>query len=102
EMIEGGILRITIPEEAFLLEGLQIIKRGIASDIERFFPDTKEIIFMERYEKKTPPQTPSTPITVPTTVQASQTLKGSETVEKAQAAEKGQEGGEKKEFIDEP
>ncbi|MEM3692712.1 MAG: FKBP-type peptidyl-prolyl cis-trans isomerase [Candidatus Bathyarchaeia archaeon] len=96
EGLEGGILKITIPEEAFLIEGLQIIKRGIASDIERFFPDIKEVIFMERYERKTPPQTPSTPIAVPPTIQAPQAPKSSEEVEKTHAAEGGLKGQEER------
>lgn len=53
--VEGGGIKITVPEEAFLLEGLQIVKRGIAVDVERFFPEVKETVFVERYLRRAPP-----------------------------------------------
>jgi peptidylprolyl isomerase len=53
--LEGGALRITIPEEAFLTEGLQYAKRGIASDIERFLPEVQETTFIETFTRPKPP-----------------------------------------------
>ena len=45
-------LVVTIPEEAFYIEGLQLAKRGIAMDIQRFFPDIATIKFTEIFKKK--------------------------------------------------
>ncbi len=49
---KGGEVSVTIPEEAFLVEGLQIIKRGIANDILHFVPEAKKITFTEVYPRK--------------------------------------------------
>jgi peptidylprolyl isomerase len=42
-------LEINIPEKIFLLDGLQIIKRGIASDLSKFVPGIQNFIFIEKY-----------------------------------------------------
>jgi peptidylprolyl isomerase len=42
-------LEINIPEKVFLLDGLQIIKRGIASDLSKFVPEIQNFIFIEKY-----------------------------------------------------
>ena len=47
-------LNITLPEKVFLLEGLQIIKRGIVGDISKFIPDFKNFFFIEKYANSTP------------------------------------------------
>jgi len=49
---EGGEVSVTIPEEAFLVEGLQIIKRGIANDVLHFVPEVKKVTFAEVYPRK--------------------------------------------------
>ena len=41
---------IRVPEEAFYIEGLQIAKRGIASDLQRFFPSITRVEFVETFE----------------------------------------------------
>jgi peptidylprolyl isomerase len=43
---------VEIPEELFLAEGLQIIKRGIGNDILHFIPSAKTITFRETYARK--------------------------------------------------
>jgi peptidylprolyl isomerase len=48
----AGEVVVTIPEEAFLVEGLQIIKRGIANDILHFVPEAKKVTFTEAYARK--------------------------------------------------
>jgi len=53
--IEGGILTVEMPEEAFYLEGVQVAKRGIAMDIQKFFPDFGAVKFVETF--KTEPKT---------------------------------------------
>ncbi len=42
-------LEISVPEKIFLLDGLQIIKRGIVGDISKFVPGFQSIVFMEKY-----------------------------------------------------
>lgn len=48
------IIEINVPEEAFYVEGLQLAKRGIATDIQKFFPETTTIKFIETFTKKEP------------------------------------------------
>ena len=43
---------VNVPEEAFYLEGLQLAKRGIAADIQKFFPETTTVRFVETFKKK--------------------------------------------------
>ena len=45
-------LELEIPEDLFLAEGLQIIKRGISSDIFKFVPKAKEVTFVEKFAAK--------------------------------------------------
>jgi peptidylprolyl isomerase len=47
-------LEVQIPEELYLLEGLQIIKRGISSDVFKFMPAVRDVIFTEKYSSKKP------------------------------------------------
>ncbi|MDQ2685377.1 MAG: peptidylprolyl isomerase [Thermoproteota archaeon] len=42
-------LEISLPENTFLIEGIQIIKRGISTDIFKFIPSLKSVIFIEKY-----------------------------------------------------
>ncbi len=52
---DDGEVSVTIPEEAFLVEGLQIIKRGIANDVLHFVPEVKKVTFTEVYPRKEAP-----------------------------------------------
>ena len=45
-------VRISVPKEAFYLDGIQIVKRGIYKDIERLFPNIKKVDFVESYVRK--------------------------------------------------
>jgi len=62
-------LELSIPADLFLLEGLQIIKRGISNDVFRFVPTVAELSFVEKFvnekavEKKpeAPKEEPKTP-----------------------------------------
>lgn len=47
-------LNITLPEKVFLLEGLQIIKRGIVGDLSKFIPIFKNFFFIEKYVNSAP------------------------------------------------
>jgi len=42
---------IKVPEEAFYAEGLQLMKRGVASDVMRFMPDIELVRFVEEFRK---------------------------------------------------
>jgi len=43
---------INVPEEVFYVEGLQLAKRGIATDIQKFFPETTTAKFVETFKKQ--------------------------------------------------
>lgn len=43
---------INVPEEGFYVEGLQLAKRGISSDIQKFFPETTTVKFVEAFKRK--------------------------------------------------
>jgi peptidylprolyl isomerase len=48
---------VNMPEEAFYVEGIQLAKRGIALDIQRFLPEITTIKFVEAFKKpETKPQ----------------------------------------------
>jgi len=49
---------VNMPEEAFYVEGIQLAKRGIALDIQRFLPEITTVKFVEAFKKReTKPQT---------------------------------------------
>ncbi len=56
------IVEISVPEEAFYVEGLQLAKRGIAADIQKFFPETNTIKFVEAFKRR---EAPAAPVTTP-------------------------------------
>lgn len=43
---------IEIPDNAFMAEGLQVIKRGVANDLVHFLPAVKSVTFKEVYARK--------------------------------------------------
>lgn len=47
--VEADAVTIEMPEEAFYLEGVQLAKRGIAMDIQKFFPEIKNVRFTETF-----------------------------------------------------
>lgn len=50
-------INIEMPEDAFYIEGIQVAKRGIAIDIQKFFPKTTTVKFVETFKKETTPPT---------------------------------------------
>jgi peptidylprolyl isomerase len=54
--LSGTNLEIDLPEETYLAEGLQIIKRAVANDIFKFVPSIKNVKFTENYPAQAPPQ----------------------------------------------
>jgi peptidylprolyl isomerase len=59
--IQDGKLEVEIPEEAFFLEGLQVAKRTLVADVEKFFPKLQTIAFLETFKKPAPPPTTPAP-----------------------------------------
>lgn len=49
-------LVINVPEEAFYLEGIQLAKRGLATDVQKFFPDITKVRFVEEHVAKPQPK----------------------------------------------
>jgi peptidylprolyl isomerase len=49
-VVKQRIVNIEMPEEAFYLEGVQVAKRGIAMDVQRFFPKTTTVRFAEAFK----------------------------------------------------
>lgn len=47
-------LEIQLPEDTYLAEGLQIVKRAVANDIFKFVPTIKNIKFIESYQAPPP------------------------------------------------
>jgi len=43
---------IEMPEEAFYIEGIQLAKRGIALDIQKFFPEKLAVKFIETFKRR--------------------------------------------------
>ena len=69
-------LEVSVPEDMFLLEGLQIIKRGVSSDVFKFVPKVTELTFVEKFVNEKPiekkpeapaaePKKPAEPTTKP-------------------------------------
>ena len=58
---EKDTLTVEMPEETFYLEGIQVAKRGIAMDVQKYFPETTVIKFVETHKTETPlPEAPKT------------------------------------------
>ncbi len=64
-------LTIEIPEEAFFLEGLQLAKRMVLTDLEKLVPEIEKISFIEVFKKPKPPEVKPTVEAKPEQVQAS-------------------------------
>jgi peptidylprolyl isomerase len=62
--LKAKTITIEMPEEAFYIEGIQLAKRGIALDIQKFFPDIVATKFVETFKaepKKEQPEKAETP-----------------------------------------
>lgn len=59
--LEQGKLEIEIPEEAFFLEGLQVEKRTVTADIEKYLPKIETVAFLEVFKKPAPAAAPVMP-----------------------------------------
>ena len=54
--IQKQTLNIDMPEVAFYVEGVQIAKRGIAMDVQKFLPELTEIRFVEAFRSAPKPE----------------------------------------------
>ena len=57
--IQEKVLTIDMPEDTFYVEGVQIAKRGIAMDVQKFLPEMAEIKFIETFKAEPKPETKS-------------------------------------------
>ena len=57
--IQDGSLTINMPEDTFYVEGVQIAKRGIAMDIQKFTTDITETKFVETFKAEPKPVAPT-------------------------------------------
>jgi peptidylprolyl isomerase len=48
---QNDSLEVAVPEEAFFLEGLQVVKRTLTAEIEKFLPKYTTVIFLETFKK---------------------------------------------------
>ena len=55
--IQDTSLTIDMPEDAFYIEHIEIYKRGIATDIQKFIPDLIETKFVETFKAEPKPVT---------------------------------------------
>jgi len=65
-------ITVKVPEDAFFIDGLQYAKRGIAVDVQRFFPELENVFFVENFKKKEPIPTAAPTPTTPTQEGASE------------------------------
>jgi peptidylprolyl isomerase len=63
--IKEKTLAIDMPEEAFYVEGVQIAKRGIAMDVQKFLPEFTEIKFVESFRSEPKPEIEAEPKAAP-------------------------------------
>ncbi|MCP8316163.1 MAG: FKBP-type peptidyl-prolyl cis-trans isomerase [archaeon] len=59
--MENDSVKIKLPVDLYLLEGLQIIKRAISNDIFKFIKGVSKVYFIELYETKKPTAPPTQP-----------------------------------------
>jgi peptidylprolyl isomerase len=63
--IQEKTLAIDMPEDTFYIEGVQIAKRGIAMDMQKFLPEFTEIKFVESFRSEPKPEIKQEPKTEP-------------------------------------
>jgi len=63
--VQEKTLTIDMPEDTFYIEGVQIAKRGIAMDMQKFLPEMTEIKFVESFRSEPKPEIAPEPKTEP-------------------------------------
>ena len=64
--IEGNAVCVEMPEDAFYVEGIQVAKRGIALDIQKFIQDKTTVKFTETFKTEAKPTPEAKPERTPT------------------------------------
>jgi peptidylprolyl isomerase len=59
--IQDKVLIIDMPEDTLYYEGVQIAKRGLVSEIQKFFPDLEETKFVDTFKAPPKPAKPEEP-----------------------------------------
>jgi peptidylprolyl isomerase len=49
--IEGGVVTVKVPEKYFLNENIQLVKAMIVSDLMKFVPSVKKVVFVEELKR---------------------------------------------------
>ncbi len=57
--LEEKEVDIEVPEEATYLEGVEAAKKGLATDIQNFMPNTEKVVFTEVFLSQKPTEAPS-------------------------------------------
>jgi len=55
--LEEKALTVDMPEDTFYIEGIQVAKRGISMDLQKFFPDFACVKFVETFKPEPKPET---------------------------------------------
>ncbi len=65
-------LTIEVPEEAFYLSGIQVAKKSITADLEKYFPKIETIAFREVYKRTSQTEAKTTEEPAPSTERATE------------------------------
>lgn len=57
--LTSNVLTISMPPESYMIDGIQIIKRGLANDVLRFIPEVSKVAFTEEYVRHVEAKTES-------------------------------------------
>src|SRR5437867_4254002 len=87
-------LTIEVPEEAFYLSGLQVAKKAVTSDLQKFFPDIDTVAFQEVFKRSEPK--PELPAATPKRVEVSPEREERAEVEPESAPKKAKSPAKKK------
>jgi len=66
--IQDNNLAIDMPEDTFYVEGIQIAKRGIAMDLQKYLPDLTQTQFIETFKAEPKPTITYDPISAPVAI----------------------------------
>ena len=76
---KGSDLDIDVPEEAFYLSGLQVAKKAVTTDLQKYFPDIDTISFREVFKRTAGLAEPAEPAPLTVTKEQPQSAEAEET-----------------------
>ncbi|MEM4246329.1 MAG: peptidylprolyl isomerase, partial [Candidatus Bathyarchaeia archaeon] len=53
--LANDTVTIELPEDSFFIEGLQLMKRYVAEDLQKYLPEVKTVEFVERFQRAEAP-----------------------------------------------